>query len=356
MRFAYKCDMTGDPSFLLDRNSRLPVHNYTREFHGAAGMDLPFSHPGSLDQYYQSHQTHLKNKQQEVQRANNLFELTDITHAVQRQAAKNGSLGLATFMARVKAGYFRSDVVKGVNLIVDFMSESASDGCTFNRYLNEARRVYEEDIAMDESGAGGDPRVRNMSGCSYWRGIHTHNLLSANRHYTMNATNLNTFAEMLTSACGHFFGNGKDWDSFGWFIQVCDGGGGWEFYLTGRDGVICMYNRKTTSSGLDTIICGGYDDLMSWASKVIESNVDLNQKSRNILRTTAVGIERMPKVRMSESGEVGEPPDSSIRYRAVTMTEQRHVTADTLDAILRMLFRDRRGEDAIVLSTVNPKP
>ena len=78
---------------------------------------------------------------------------------------------------------------------------------------------------------------------------------------------------------------------------------------------------------------------------------DLNQKSRNILRATAVGIERMPKVRVSESGEVGEPPDSSIRHRCITMTEMRHMSADMLDALLRLLFRDRRGEDAIVLST-----
>jgi hypothetical protein len=28
----------------------------------------------------------------------------------------------------------------------------------------------------------------------------------------------------------------------------------------------------------------------------------------------------MPKVRMTESGEVGEPPDSQIRYLTITMT------------------------------------
>jgi hypothetical protein len=39
---------------------------------------------------------------------------------------------------------------------------------------------------------------------------------------------------------------------------------------------------------------------------------------------TAVGIERMPKVRVTESGEVGEPPDSQIRYLPITMTGESH--------------------------------
>jgi hypothetical protein len=222
MRFSYKCDMHGqmDPSFLLDRHSRMPVHNYTREFHGTGTTDLPFSHPGSLDQFYQSHMRHQHDKQQEALKANNVWEFTVATRTGQRQAAMHGSLVLATHLARVKSGYYRSDNIKGVDTIIDFMSESDSDGCTFHRFLREARVVYESDIASEANGVVGDPKLRNMSGCSYWRGVHTHNLLNANRHYTMNATNLNTFAEMLTSACGHFFGNGKDWDSFGWFIQV----------------------------------------------------------------------------------------------------------------------------------------
>ena len=51
----------------------------------------------------------------------------------------------------------------------------------------------------------------------------------------------------------------------------------------------------------------------------------------------------MPKVRVTESGAVGEPPDSSIRYLTLTMTEMRHMTPEILDALLRLLFRDRRG-------------
>lgn len=43
-------------------------------------------------------------------------------------------------------------------------------------------------------------------------------------------------------------------------------------------------------------------------------------RTKNILRSTAVGLERMPKVRVTESGEIGEPPDAAIRYLPVTMT------------------------------------
>jgi hypothetical protein len=50
----------------------------------------------------------------------------------------------------------------------------------------------------------------------------------------------------------------------------------------------------------------------------------LNLESKNVLRCTAVGIERMPKVRVTESGEVGEPPDSQIRYLPITMTGESH--------------------------------
>ena len=59
----------------------------------------------------------------------------------------------------------------------------------------------------------------------------------------------------------------------------------------------------------------------------------------------------MPKVRVTESGEVGEPPDSQIRYLLITMTEMRHMGPEMMDALLHLLHRDRRGENAIVLST-----
>jgi hypothetical protein len=42
----------------------------------------------------------------------------------------------------------------------------------------------------------------------------------------------------------------------------------WEFQMNGRDGTVCMYNRKSTSSGLDTIICGGFDDVMTMSAQV----------------------------------------------------------------------------------------
>jgi hypothetical protein len=84
-------------------------------------------------------------------------------------------------------------------------------------------------------------------------------------------------------------GNGDTWDSFGWYIQIADGGGLWEFQMTGRDGTICMYNRKTTSSGLDTIICGAIDDLFSAPSRILGLSKSLNQESKNVLRCTAVG-------------------------------------------------------------------
>jgi hypothetical protein len=76
--------------------------------------------------------------------------------------------------------------------------------------------------------------------------------------------------------------------------KVADGGGLWEFQMTGRDGTICMYNRKTTSSGLDTIICGAIDDLFSAPSRILGLSKSLNQESKNVLRCTAVGRSMSP--------------------------------------------------------------
>jgi hypothetical protein len=63
-----------------------------------------------------------------------------------------------------------------------------------------------------------------------------------------------------------------------------DGGGLWSFLMSGREGTICMYNRKTTSSGLDTIICGAIDDLFSAPSRILQLNKSLNLESKNVLR------------------------------------------------------------------------
>ncbi|KAJ1468616.1 hypothetical protein T484DRAFT_3629631 [Baffinella frigidus] len=339
MRFVHRCDMDGqtDPSFLLDKNSRKPLENFFSEFHDPKNASLNFAHPKALKSFISTRERQQSDKNLEGSRANSLFELADITRSGQLQAFTYGSLVLATHIAHIKSGYYMSDTVKGMEAIVTYLKETNQDGCQLHRLLCAAKASYEEDVV---AGISQVPTVqkgpfRDVAGVQLWRNIHATNMLHANRFYTMHATNLNVFLELLTSSCGHFF----------------DGGGLWEFLMTGRDGIVCMYNRKTTSSGLDTIICGAIDDLFSAPSRILGLSKSLNLESKNVLRCTAVGIERMPKVRVTESGEVGEPPDSQIRYLPITMTEMRHMSSDLLDALLRLLFRDRRGENAIVLST-----
>ena len=113
------------------------------------------------------------------------------------------------------------------------------------------------------------------------------------------------------------------------------------------NGVSCLwfgdlyFILDTSFLPYSSVLCR-FDDFLCFQ---VSGSSDLkNRKSKKILRTTAFGIERMPKARVTETGAVGEPPDCTIRYSTVTMTEQRHLTGDMLDSLLRVLFRDRRGD------------
>jgi hypothetical protein len=71
----------------------------------------------------------------------------------------------------------------------------------------------------------------------------------------MRPLNLTCFWELLTSASGCFFGHSATFTAFGMFIIVCDGGGLVECLLP-HDKMrraFAIYNRKSTSSGLDTV-------------------------------------------------------------------------------------------------------
>ena len=226
MRFSHKCDVDAqaDASFLLDKNSRAPLENYARELHCMNSTELPFSHPGALSQFQDSHVKHQVDKQKELLAAVNLRQFAKITSATMKQGRAFGATVLATHLARSKSGYYTSDTVKGIETIITYLSESTMSGCTFNRQLRDAREKYEKVLrgGMSTEDLKRDPKMlrRDVSGCQYWRGIHGHYLLDVNRFYTMHAANLNTFEEMLTSSCGHFFGNGRNWDAFGWYLQV----------------------------------------------------------------------------------------------------------------------------------------
>ena len=90
-----------------------------------------------------------------------------------------------------------------------YLKEANQDGCQLHRLLVSARTLYEEDV---KAGIFQVPSVqkgpfRDVAGVQYWRNVHATNMLHANRFYTMHAANLNVFQELLTSACGHFFGS-----------------------------------------------------------------------------------------------------------------------------------------------------
>jgi hypothetical protein len=197
MRFQYKCHMaTCDPSFLLNKSSRKPFENYATDYHGVNTTDLPFSYPGALEEFYQGHVKHQGDKQNEASMATDLYDFVYTTVGGQTQGLSFGSLGLATHISHIKSGYYASDTIMGLSAIVEFLSETTAQGCNFYRLLCAARDAYEND--QSEFNSTPDGLKRDVSGRQYWRAIHTHSMLVANKSYTMHACNLNVFEEMLT--------------------------------------------------------------------------------------------------------------------------------------------------------------
>jgi hypothetical protein len=198
MRFAYKCDMSSgsDPCFLLEKNSRKPLENYVNEIHGSVSTDPPFSFPQALEEYMNAHLKHQDDRQIEAQSAPNLYSLAEVTRVTLNQGLCYGSLVLATHIARMKSGYYASDTIMGMTEVLEYLMETTTEGCNFYRLLQEARKEYENDIAIVSKTAAG--KKRDVTGLGYWRKIHGHNLLLANKYYTMHACNLNVFEEMLT--------------------------------------------------------------------------------------------------------------------------------------------------------------
>jgi hypothetical protein len=211
MRFVHRCDMDGqtDPSFLLDKNSRKPLENFYSEFHDPKNASLNFAHPKALKSFISTRERQQTDKNLECSKANSLFDLADTTRNGQLQAYTYGSLVLATHIAHVKSGYYMSETVKGMEAIVTYLKETNQDGCQLHRLLCSAKAAYEEDVRAGISQVSTVQKgiYRDVAGVQYWRNIHSTNMLHANRFYTMHATNLNVFQELLTSACGHFFGS-----------------------------------------------------------------------------------------------------------------------------------------------------
>ena len=215
MRFAYKCDMSSqsDPCFLLDKSSRKPLENYVNELHAGVSPILPFSNPGALRQFLQAHEKHHTDKAEEARKANNRYDFTLITKESQKQGLCYGSLVLSTHIARMRSNYYRSDTIDGMQDMLDYVMETTEDGCNFHTLLCAAREQYERDLVDENPNL--DISKRDVSGVQFWRAVHGHNIIKANYWNTMHSCNLNAFEEMLTSSCGHFFGSGKNWDSFG---------------------------------------------------------------------------------------------------------------------------------------------
>ena len=71
--------------------------------------------------------------------------------------------------------------------------------CNFFRLLNQAREHVDNDKREYNASAAG--RMRSVVGLMAWRDIYDACIIKANSSYTMHATNLTVFYEMLTRYC-----------------------------------------------------------------------------------------------------------------------------------------------------------
>jgi hypothetical protein len=258
-RFQNKIDVDPDnKSFLIERREREPKNKAvlsTAHLQPNAD-DITFAHPGALKYFHSEHVLRRQQFTDKIYTVDSWDSLTALTNKLQAHDHEFGTLALAMHVQKIMTQiFYRSDAVEGSLPVLfymqdDFMTETnVNKGCNFHYWLKNAQDIYESKYKNNN-----DPeRVRN--GLLYWKDVQTFYLQNMNNVSMMRPLNLTCFWELLTSASGCFFGHSATFTAFGMFILVCDGGGLVEFNLTNDKmrRTFALYNKKSTSSGLDTV-------------------------------------------------------------------------------------------------------
>jgi hypothetical protein len=258
-RFQNKIDVDAEnESFLIERREREPrdkVVLSTVHLQPNAD-DITFAHPGALKYFHSEHVLRRQQLADKIYTVDSLDALTVHTNKLQAHDHEFGTLALAMHVQKIITKTFYRSFAMEDSLPVlayvqdDFMSDSGENkGCNFYYWLNNAQNIYESQDELKNN----PKRVRN--GLLYWKDMQTFYLRNMNNERMMRPLNLTCFWELLTSASGCFFGHSATFTAFGMFIIVCDGGGLVECLLP-HDKMrraFAIYNRKSTSSGLDTV-------------------------------------------------------------------------------------------------------
>jgi hypothetical protein len=355
-RFQNRIDMDHEnASFLIERRERQPRDNAVlSSVHVEANADdITFSHPGALKYFHDEHGLRRDQLRDKVYSVDNFAELAQLTCNLQNHDHEYGTHALAMHVQKIITKTFYGSFAVEDSLPVlsyvmdDAISESGENlGSNFHFWMQDSKRIYELQF-----GPGSNTK-RVTGGVLYWKDVQTFYLRNMNRERMMRPLNLSCFWELLTSASGAFFGHSATFTAFGMFIVVCDGGGLMETLLSHDKmrRMFALYNKKSTSSGLDTIVCGSYDRLGDATTLLVTTSKKLRHDLMQLKRNTPGYLMALGRAKFKNTGEV-ERPDKNVHYANLRATEIRPPSKEYLDGLIIALARDDSSANEILGNT-----
>ena len=355
-RFQNKIDLDAEnASFLIERRERQPRDNVvlTTVHMEANAEDINFSHPGALKYFNDEHGLRRDQLRDRVFTVSSFSDLVQVTCKLQNHDNEFGTHALAMHVQKIITKTFYGSFAVEDSLPVlsyvmdDAISETGQNlGSNLHFWLQDSKRIYELQFNPGSSWK----RVKH--GVQYWKDVQTFYLRNMNRERMMRPLNLSCFWELLTSASGAFFGHSATFTAFGMFIVVCDGGGLMETLLP-HDKLrrtFALLSKKSTSSGLDTIVCGSFDRLGDAVVMLVTTSKKLRHDLMQLKRNTPGYLMALGRAKFKNTGDV-ERPDKNVHYANLRATEIRPPSKEYLDGLIIALARDDSSANEILGNT-----
>ena len=355
-RFQNRIDIDHEnASFLIERRERQPRDNVVlSSVHlDANADDITFAHPGALKYFHDEHGLRREQLRDKVSSIDSFGELCELTCKIQNHDFEFGTHALAMHVQKIitKTFYGSFSVEDSLPVLSFVMDDAISEtghnlGSNFHFWLQDAKRIYELQFNTTSN------LKRVTGGVQYWKDVQTFYLRNMNRERMMRPLNLSCFWELLTSASGAFFGHSATFTAFGMFIVVCDGGGLMETLLP-HDKLrrtFALLNKKSTSSGLDTIVCGTFDRLGDAVTLLVTTQKKLRHDLMQLKRNTPGYLMALGRAKFKNTGEV-ERPDKNVHYANLRATEIRPPSKEYLDGLIIALARDDSSANEILGNT-----
>eukprot|EP00961_Rhodomonas_salina_P040429 543055-Rhodomonas_salina.5 len=166
----------------------------------------------------------------------------------------------------------------------------------------------------------------------------------------MNAVNLTTYREMITSTIGPYLGSSnKTWACFFWPIQVAVALG--NLVLSTKEGNV-PYWVKPNSAGMDSVLVPRLMDIRKLFQVRMKTTDSKSQAMMQLSRATPKALEDLGRL-LIDGGKVVQKPTKAMRFQPILMTEQRKMTDVLLNGLISDLPRHDTSSDTVnkVLST-----